>query len=100
MYVSIVKIIAILAACSDIFTMILFFLLVTVGFSILQTKAEKEGHLSMIKNGQLDIVVGTHALLGNRVVYSNLGLLVVDEEQVLPSFYMTLYILMPISLII
>ncbi|XP_010942342.1 ATP-dependent DNA helicase At3g02060, chloroplastic isoform X1 [Elaeis guineensis] len=46
-----------------------------------QTKAEKEGHLSMIKNGQLDIVVGTHALLGNRVVYSNLGLLVVDEEQ-------------------
>ncbi|KAG1331624.1 ATP-dependent DNA helicase, chloroplastic [Cocos nucifera] len=46
-----------------------------------QTKAEKEGRLSMIKNGQLDIVVGTHALLGNRVVYSNLGLLVVDEEQ-------------------
>ncbi|XP_008776976.2 ATP-dependent DNA helicase At3g02060, chloroplastic isoform X2 [Phoenix dactylifera] len=46
-----------------------------------QTKAEKEGHLSMIKSGQLDIVVGTHALLGNRVVYSSLGLLVVDEEQ-------------------
>lgn len=36
----------------------------------------------MIKNGHLDIIVGTHSLLGNRVVYNNLGLLVVDEEQV------------------
>ena len=36
----------------------------------------------MIKHGYLDIVVGTHALLGSRVVYNNLGLLVVDEEQV------------------
>ncbi|THU69733.1 hypothetical protein C4D60_Mb08t17500 [Musa balbisiana] len=46
-----------------------------------QTKAEKEEYLSMIKSGHLDIIVGTHALLGNRVVYNNLGLLVVDEEQ-------------------
>uniref|UniRef100_A0A1U8Q0J7 ATP-dependent DNA helicase At3g02060, chloroplastic isoform X2 n=1 Tax=Nelumbo nucifera TaxID=4432 RepID=A0A1U8Q0J7_NELNU len=46
-----------------------------------QTKSEKEEHLSMIKDGHLDIVVGTHALLGSRVVYNNLGLLVVDEEQ-------------------
>ncbi|XP_058102731.1 ATP-dependent DNA helicase At3g02060, chloroplastic isoform X2 [Magnolia sinica] len=46
-----------------------------------QTKAEKEEHLSMIKHGHLDIIVGTHALLGSRVVYNNLGLLVVDEEQ-------------------
>lgn len=46
-----------------------------------QTKSEKEEYLTMIKNGHLDIIVGTHALLGNRVVYSNLGLLVVDEEQ-------------------
>ncbi|KAK9117747.1 hypothetical protein Sjap_016694 [Stephania japonica] len=46
-----------------------------------QTKAEKEEYISMIKNGDLDIIVGTHALLGSRVVYNNLGLLVVDEEQ-------------------
>ncbi|CAK9311495.1 unnamed protein product [Citrullus colocynthis] len=46
-----------------------------------QTKAEKEKHLEMIKEGQLNIIVGTHSLLGDRVVYSNLGLLVVDEEQ-------------------
>ncbi|KAK7840327.1 atp-dependent dna helicase [Quercus suber] len=47
----------------------------------MQTKAEKEEHLHMIKDGQLDIIVGTHSLLGNRVMYNNLGLLVVDEEQ-------------------
>ncbi|KAF3435334.1 hypothetical protein FNV43_RR22421 [Rhamnella rubrinervis] len=46
-----------------------------------QTRSEKEEHLEMIKNGHLDIIVGTHSLLGNRVVYNNLGLLVVDEEQ-------------------
>uniref|UniRef100_A0A5B7BS35 DNA helicase n=1 Tax=Davidia involucrata TaxID=16924 RepID=A0A5B7BS35_DAVIN len=46
-----------------------------------QTKAEKEEHLHMIKHGHLDIIVGTHSLLGSRVVYNNLGLLVVDEEQ-------------------
>ncbi|CAJ1792862.1 unnamed protein product [Sphenostylis stenocarpa] len=46
-----------------------------------QTKAEKEDNLDMIKNGSLDIIVGTHSLLGDRVTYNNLGLLVVDEEQ-------------------
>ncbi|GFP90278.1 transcription-repair-coupling factor [Phtheirospermum japonicum] len=46
-----------------------------------QTKSEKEIYLQMIKRGDLDIIVGTHSLLGDRVVYSNIGLLVVDEEQ-------------------
>ncbi|CAJ2672224.1 unnamed protein product [Trifolium pratense] len=46
-----------------------------------QNRSEKELALEMIKNGDLDIIVGTHSLLGNRVVYNNLGLLVVDEEQ-------------------
>src|SRR5213079_337202 len=31
--------------------------------------------------GQVDIVVGTHALLGKQVKFKDLGLLVVDEEQ-------------------
>jgi transcription-repair coupling factor (superfamily II helicase) len=31
--------------------------------------------------GALDIVVGTHALLSTKIVFSNLGLVVVDEEQ-------------------
>lgn len=46
-----------------------------------QGGAEKEKYLHMIKNGELDIIVGTHSLLGDRVAYNNLGLLVVDEEQ-------------------
>ncbi len=31
--------------------------------------------------GQVDIVVGTHALLGKGVTFKNLGLLIIDEEQ-------------------
>lgn len=50
-------------------------------FDIVQNKAEKEAYLEMIKHGHLNIIVGTHSLLGSRVVY-NLGLLVVDEEHV------------------
>uniref|UniRef100_A0A7N0VBZ7 Uncharacterized protein n=1 Tax=Kalanchoe fedtschenkoi TaxID=63787 RepID=A0A7N0VBZ7_KALFE len=46
-----------------------------------QTKAEKDEYLEMIKDGNLHIIVGTHSLLGSRVVYNKLGLLVVDEEQ-------------------
>jgi transcription-repair coupling factor (superfamily II helicase) len=34
-----------------------------------------------LKNGQLDIVIGTHALLGKGVEFKRLGLLIVDEEQ-------------------
>ncbi|KAL5700543.1 hypothetical protein ACHQM5_025970 [Ranunculus cassubicifolius] len=46
-----------------------------------QTKSEKEVYLAMIKNGDLHIIIGTHSLLGSRVAYNNLGLLVIDEEQ-------------------
>lgn len=37
----------------------------------------KEG----LKSGFVDIVVGTHKLLGKTVEYKDLGLLIVDEEQ-------------------
>jgi transcription-repair coupling factor (superfamily II helicase) len=40
-------------------------------------KATKEG----IASGQIDIVVGTHALLSKSVQFKDLGLLVIDEEQ-------------------
>ncbi|KAJ1685610.1 hypothetical protein LUZ63_017000 [Rhynchospora breviuscula] len=46
-----------------------------------QTKGEIQEYISMIKKGELDIIIGTHTLLGNRIPYNNLGLLVVDEEQ-------------------
>ncbi len=34
-----------------------------------------------LKDGELDIVIGTHKLVGKEVQFKNLGLLVVDEEQ-------------------
>ena len=37
----------------------------------------KEG----IKNGAIDIVIGTHRLLSDDISFKNLGLLVIDEEQ-------------------
>lgn len=40
-------------------------------------KAVKEG----IADGTMDIVVGTHALLGKSVQFKDLGLVIVDEEQ-------------------
>src|SRR5208283_1672702 len=34
-----------------------------------------------LASGNIDIVIGTHALLGKGVTFKDLGLLVVDEEQ-------------------
>ncbi|MFN3868342.1 MAG: transcription-repair coupling factor [Hyphomicrobiaceae bacterium] len=34
-----------------------------------------------LKSGQIDIVVGTHALLGKSIEFARLGLLIIDEEQ-------------------
>ena len=34
-----------------------------------------------IADGTVDIVVGTHALLGSAISFKNLGLLIIDEEQ-------------------
>ncbi|KAK3120378.1 hypothetical protein QOZ80_9AG0686590 [Eleusine coracana subsp. coracana] len=50
-------------------------------FSGAQSKDEKDEIITMIRNGDLHIIVGTHALLTERMAYNNLGLLVVDEEQ-------------------
>ncbi len=42
---------------------------------------EKERVLAGVKSGKIDIVVGTHTLLNDDIVFRNLALLVVDEEQ-------------------
>ena len=34
-----------------------------------------------LADGKLDVVVGTHALLGTSINFANLGLLIIDEEQ-------------------
>ncbi len=43
-------------------------------------KAQKE-IIQQIKEGKIDIVIGTHRLLGKDVNFDRLGLLVLDEEQ-------------------
>jgi transcription-repair coupling factor (superfamily II helicase) len=42
-----------------------------------EAKATKEG----IEKGTVDIVIGTHALLGKSIKFKKLGLVIVDEEQ-------------------
>ena len=42
---------------------------------------EKKQILEKLKSGQIDIVIGTHALLGKEIGFKDLGLLIVDEEQ-------------------
>ncbi len=46
-----------------------------------RTRKEQQASLEMLRKGLLDIVVGTHRLLSKDVVFKDLGLLVVDEEQ-------------------
>ncbi|HWI49997.1 MAG TPA: transcription-repair coupling factor [Rummeliibacillus sp.] len=55
---------------------------VTIGLlSRFRTRKQQNETLKGLKDGTVDIVVGTHRLLSKDVVYKNLGLLVVDEEQ-------------------
>lgn len=43
--------------------------------------AEQKKTLADLKEGRVDIVIGTHRLLSKDVVFKDLGLLIVDEEQ-------------------
>src|SRR6478672_1670450 len=44
------------------------------------TKERKET-IKKLQEGKIDIIIGTHALLGKEVKFKDLGLLVIDEEQ-------------------
>jgi transcription-repair coupling factor (superfamily II helicase) len=46
-----------------------------------RTKPEQKQTLTALTAGQVDVIVGTHRLLSKDVVFRDLGLLVVDEEQ-------------------
>lgn len=45
------------------------------------TPSEVKKTLQDLKDGKVDIIVGTHKLLGSTIQYKDLGLLIVDEEQ-------------------
>ena len=46
----------------------------------LKTKEQKEIH-SKIEEGFYDVIIGTHALISDKVVYKNLGLVITDEQH-------------------
>ena len=49
--------------------------------SRLVAKADLDATKSGLTSGDVDIVVGTHALLGKSITFRDLGLLIIDEEQ-------------------
>jgi len=55
---------------------------VTIGLlSRFRTKADQKKTIQGLKEGSVDIVVGTHRLISKDVQFKDLGLVVIDEEQ-------------------
>lgn len=46
-----------------------------------KSSKEKKETYKKLEEGKIDIIIGTHALLGKEVKFKDLGLLVIDEEQ-------------------
>ncbi|MFW0884595.1 transcription-repair coupling factor [Candidatus Acidulodesulfobacterium sp. H_13] len=42
---------------------------------------EEEKIHRQVKNGEIDIIIGTHKLLSKKIIYRDIGLLIIDEEQ-------------------
>ena len=41
----------------------------------------KKNIFEKIKNGKIDLIIGTHSVLNDKIEYKDLGLLIIDEEQ-------------------
>lgn len=46
-----------------------------------RTRKQQKETIEQLRTGQIDIVVGTHRILSKDIEFSDLGLLIVDEEQ-------------------
>lgn len=46
-----------------------------------KTKSEQKEILKSLKQGSIDILIGTHRLLSDDIVFRDLGLVIIDEEQ-------------------
>ena len=45
------------------------------------TKKQKENILEKVKNKEIDILIGTHALIEDKVEFNNLGIVITDEQH-------------------
>ena len=45
------------------------------------TRSEQNDVMAAAAAGKVDIVIGTHALIQNKMTFHNLGLLIIDEEH-------------------
>ena len=45
------------------------------------TKKQKEGILQRARDGEIDILIGTHALIEDNVEFKNIGLVITDEQH-------------------
>lgn len=50
-------------------------------FELSRLTPKKDSVIKSINSGSCDIVIGTHSLLGEKINFSDLGLLIIDEEQ-------------------
>ncbi len=55
---------------------------VTIDYlSRFKTKKSQKETIHALSNGDIDIILGTHSLLGDSITFHNLGLLIIDEEH-------------------
>ena len=55
---------------------------VTVDFiNRFKTTKQKKETYKKLEEGKIDIIIGTHALLGKDVKFKNIGVMIIDEEQ-------------------
>lgn len=55
---------------------------ITIDFlSRFKTKKSQKETIHALSNGTIDMIVGTHSLLGDSINFHNLGLLIIDEEH-------------------
>lgn len=46
-----------------------------------KTQVQEKDILSRLEKGEIDVLIGTHKILSKNIVFKDLGLLVIDEEQ-------------------
>ena len=55
---------------------------VTIDYiSRMRTAKDQKQIIENLKNGKIDIIIGTHRLIGKDIAFKDLGLLIIDEEQ-------------------